>query len=949
MVQIASIVGTAQRQNLPDTGRQGPAAASGLAMGANPGLSNLGAGVSDAGAALAQAAMAYKRDQEQLRNFSTQTAFTELGTSAMQDFMEQTERLSGDGNGFTRNFMAGINARAADWLKAIPEEDRPRWEARVGELRQQMSIRAYQAELKQREAHYETTTGTQLDLLRSGIDREPGSAEAYRLRGEEIINSSGLPEQKKAELIQRWRGAADTAYAAARVRDNPDAIVGTLGGDTGYFRRLRTQESSGDDTAASRNSSARGRYQFTTGTWAGLVNSPEGKDAGLTLDGRGNAAQEDAAVRIFTQQNAARLAAADIPANEKNLYMMHFLGRNAGADFLTRVRDGRADENAAAAFPTAAASNRAVFFKPDGSARTVGEVYDLQTRRFSTASFVAPGSDPIIDRLPYQQRMSIREQGEREMVQRDNAAASADNARTAAQWNDLQLGIIDGRFGRADIDAARQSGWLNDASRVAHAYAMVERRDRDANLLALANEKLANPNASWNIFDQQDKQLANLVVQAQGGTAQAAFDVWQRTGILAAPGVAALRGAINSNDPQKLAAALQIASNMMDPQARGGNAFAGIEGREQIETATMEFQRLLSRNIVDNAEEAAKRVMRFNDPEFRARVAARDKEFEDLRKTAFTVQKASEAVADIFDTWRPFDRPSVSPAQRAAIAQDYVELVQDAYRETGDPEAAKNAATTRLRAMYGVSNGYLTRFPPEKVYPASGDPNDPHGYIYRQALDAAKEFRPGVEIDPKSVRLFPLPGMMTADPWRNGQPAPYSIQFSYKDASGQTIFDQTPTDGRRAFVADPVAERARVSEARRVGMEEMRRGPTPRTVTADQIDPLVVNTDPSVPGRFRALTQEEREAAAAQRNADAAAQLEQTRQNAQRVGGGRELMQQAIEARAATRPAADARPWTAEDVPEERPTGQIRNRSRARTIEERQRIADEWNRTGKPR
>jgi hypothetical protein len=807
----------------------------------------------------------------------------------------------------------------------------------VSQQRATVAAGALRAEIGQRDTYYTTTTQEHLTVLQNGIGQSPNEIEAYRRRGEEIINASGLSAQRKTEMIERWRATADATYA---VSVNPDNVVGALGGETGFERRVGAQESSGDDTAANPNSSARGRYQFITSTWNRLVNSPEGRAAGLTADGRTDPAQSRTAFRILTQQNAEALAARNMPATEKNLYMLHFLGANAGVDFLTRLRDGRAGDNAAEAFPREAAANPRVFRNRDGSARTVAQVYDAQTARFPNSVVALPGSDPVLARLPFDRRQQILERAEREIVQRDNAITTEENRRTAALWNDLQRDIIDGKAGRAEIDAAREQGWLTSAPNIAQAYSMVERRERDGLLLGFANEKLANPNASWNVFDQNDKAAVNAYVAAAGGTPQAAFDVWQRTGILAAPGVAAIRGAINSNDPERIAAALQISSNMME--RRGGNAFAGVDGREQIETATMEFQRLLSRNIVDDAQAAARRVMQFNDPEFRARATARDKEFEDLRKTEFTVGKSADAVADIFDTWRPFDRPTIAPQQRAAIAQDYVELVQDAYRQTGDIDAAKNAARTRLQAMYGVSNGHLTRFPPERVYPPSDDPADPHGYIYRQATEAAKQFRPGVEIDPKSVRLFPLSGMLTAERWRNGQPAPYSIQFSYKDpGSGQTIFDQTPTDGRQAFVADPEAERQRLSEERRQGMSDMRNPvtATPPRVTAADI-PAVIS---GPRGERRVLSEERRQEIANQRNAEAAAAVERAQQNAQQVGAGRALVQETL----AQRDAQRNRPWAAEDVPET--VTVARGRTRTRTAEERQALADEWNRTGKRR
>src|SRR5690606_10488056 len=74
---------------------------------------------------------------------------------------------------------------------------------------------------------------------------------------------------------------------------------------TAYLANTRRRESGGNDTAQNPNSSARGRYQFIDSTWADLMQRhPE---LGLTPDGRDDPAQQERAIRVFTQENARAL------------------------------------------------------------------------------------------------------------------------------------------------------------------------------------------------------------------------------------------------------------------------------------------------------------------------------------------------------------------------------------------------------------------------------------------------------------------------------------------------------------------------------------------------------------------------------------------------------------------------------------------------------------------
>lgn len=101
---------------------------------------------------------------------------------------------------------------------------------------------------------------------------------------------------------------------------------------TAFFANTRRSESGGNDSAKNPNSSATGRYQFLEGTWADLANRhPE---LGLTPDGRTDPAQQEAAMKVFTQENAGHLGNAGVPVNPGSLYAAHFLGAGGASKVL---------------------------------------------------------------------------------------------------------------------------------------------------------------------------------------------------------------------------------------------------------------------------------------------------------------------------------------------------------------------------------------------------------------------------------------------------------------------------------------------------------------------------------------------------------------------------------------------------------------------------------------
>ena len=436
------------------------------------------------------------------------------------------------------------------------------------------------------------------------------------------------------------------------------------------------------------------------------------------------------------------------------------------------------------------------------------------TRADATDEASAPGTDPVLSRLSFDQRMRLRDQAGRDLDRAAQQDAVAAQQAQAQAINDLELRIHDGKAGQAEIDAARANGTLTDASDVARLENIIaQRNQQNADFTNFVARTGLGAGYSWNPYSEDDRKAAEAGVAAQGNTPQAGFRVWEQTGILARSTADALRGGLISQDPNKVQASASIAARML---ARNPAAFAGVaNGREIEEAAALYLRRI---ELGDSATEAAARVAQSNDPVQRARVKANDADAAAFRDRIRKKNPIPEILNEINGTGGflgavartmiPGARAAapVSQAERAALLADYAELASDHFAQYGDAGAAETFARNRIKAMWGASNSMtggnrIMRYPPEHVYPAV---NGDHRWLYRQAAADVKTAT-GLTVDPDRIQFVPIPGR-TGDFWRQGRLAPYSIQFIDANGHVQTL-------NRQAFVGRPPASVARNSAA----------------------------------------------------------------------------------------------------------------------------------------
>lgn len=318
--------------------------------------------------------------------------------------------------------------------------------------------------------------------------------------------------------------------------------------------------------------------------------------------------------------------------------------------------------------------------------------------------------------------------------------------------------------------------------------------------------KFRDPNGgAFNPYNADDRDFADKIYKASGGDLPALQAVVERTNIVPKTAVADMRGSLVSNDPKRVAAAANLAVNMM---AKNPTIFAGVDGGTELEDSAVKMTQYVERFGM-SADDAARKIVEENTPEYKAKVKARIKT-EDINEIVKKKLSVDDMRGAFDESWWP-GKPQLefTPEARQSAYSDYVELFRDRYMENGDVDLAKKEAANQLKKVWGVSritgSDVVRRYPPDRA-PAMAGIEDAAGKIAEQVMADIKAAT-GEDVPRDKIRMDPLPGGQTARPYTSAQPAPYAV--SWFDKNGILQF------GQRPWVADPVAMREKISAERK--------------------------------------------------------------------------------------------------------------------------------------
>jgi hypothetical protein len=827
MAQLPTIASTANRRLLPtaDLKVDGVSpAAFGAAVGA--GLQQLGDAGADAGKAVQQFQLVKQQEADRLAEFDRQTTFVNFGSDQATKLEEARRDLSGPAQDFTKTFMGGFDADAAAFLEKVPERDRHAWAARMAQLRTGVAGDALRSEFTQRDSYYKTTIGDTLGKLQNGAMTTPDKLADWRAQGEQIIAASGLSAQDKLEYTTRWRGQIAVAAAQGDVMRDPEGALVRLGG----IDHTTALEATGKVTPsgapggryvngwAPRKRNGGDNSDAAVDNYIGTVSSRLGlaPDTPITKDMLPRLAVEMAKIESGGQPSARSLRNNN-PGNIEDGSFAKSQPGYAGSDgrfakFTTAAQGSAAQEALLGKYLARGQTTVRQIIEGVPAKGAAGKPPAARAPGAPIAPDApqnAPAVDPRYADLPVEARDQLIGAAQREIDRKQAVAAQAEQEAHSTWLNQFMNDLNDGKAGTADIEAARKSGALTDFDEINRAQTIVEQRNKQTADLSTFNTLLATPGFTWNPFDDRQTKAVEAAVKAAGGSPQVAFDIWQRTGILAESGSVALRGAMISTNPQQVSTGAAIASNML---ARNPNAFAGVKGGDEIEKNALLYGHFVN-DLGFTPADAAARVAQQNSPEMRRKIEMGKPEAAEFRKTILK-RDVGNMLSNAFGGWFSIDPEFTSPEQRNVAAQDYADIAADHFQRYGDAGAAESYALAQMKKLYGAVNGRLMKYPPTRAYPAVGGDQ---GYIFSQAAADIKTVT-GRAIDPKNVYLMPIP-TATAEAFRAGKPTPYSVHY-VDEVNGQQVYRVL---NGKAFYADPAAEAKRIGAARKTSFERARK------------------------------------------------------------------------------------------------------------------------------
>lgn len=706
------------------------------------GLSMVGQGLSKLGGTLGQVSEIFEQRNSQLDRFNTLKGFSEFETQASQSLTDLKRGYSADGKGFTKAASELYDKQADQFAAQVPPELQGEFRARVAQHKQGVMGEALTFQYAAGDAWFKQGVDDEVSKSQGVVDQTPSALAQEQKRIADFINATDLPEAVKLDYARNANIKLESATYKAEVRSNAgdrySMGVGQITDFTAGARAVIKKEEGYVDTAMWDKNHARVGYSSDT------ITNPDGsfrmvRDGDVTTRAD---ADRDLDRRIADADRAGRGA---VGADRWN-----GLGANVKAGLASvYYHYGKYPQSVIRAVETGS------------SVEIASAVRDLDSnkpRREREAKIIEGSegisADPRFDNIPYETKMALRDDADREAAQAANAKAAAEKDALNQQQERLYTGLYDGVMGAADIQAARDNGTLNSYETIKKANDILAKVNETTNLQGNALTKLQTSGAVWDPSNEDDKKMLNALV-GKGGierlssgdqdyVKQGIIPLVSQTGDIPTDVAGTLTGMFRGNSGPQAMFALDTLAQLRDTNPLAFNQRVGNDVAQAVELWDMRKDIAPDKGtLLDDVRGGTTAQERNNRNELRRDAQAILSKTEGGVPNLQTLaQRAMGEFGGSFlgiRTWSPTGY--VNPQAQQSFNKEFSTLFVDKYSVTGNVDSAVDLATKELQRNWGVTavgdQSLLMKYPPEKVgYRAIGGSYD---WINEQARKELSE------------------------------------------------------------------------------------------------------------------------------------------------------------------------------------------------------------------
>ncbi len=677
------------------------------------GLGAVGQGLGQLGQSISRVGAMFQQRDEQTDRFNSLTGLSDFAISQAQAITDLKRGYASDGKGFAQTADGVFDKSADKFLSTVPPDLQGEFRSRLAQIKQTVMGDALRFQFESGDAHFKQGIKDEVSKSQLLLTQTPQLLEREKRRIGELIGATGLSQQDKEDAARAANIALESAGYKTVVKE-----------EAGRFYNLGVGQSSDFPTIANAVIKKEEGYvgsamwdvnHYRVGYSSDTVTLPDGTVREVQ--------QGDVTSRADAERDLnRRIQAADTTGRQLAPQVWDTLGPGVKAGLASvYYHYGSYPDTVRAAIQTGDVAQIA------GAVRELRSNPARRAREADLISGTQADRDPQFSSIPYEDKLALRADGEKAAQHEYSARMAAQQDQEDQARNDLYLGLLDGRLGAADIEAARQTGLLSKFEDVKKARDLWEHANETANLQAQALTKLATPGLAWDPSSDDDKKMLNALVGQKGLSllqernqdyfTRGVVPLVTKTGDVPTDVAGTLTGMFRSNDQLGASYALDAIAQLIDVNPNAAN--------QRFTSDVIQAAELWdSQKRV--APDQAKLLQRVRGGQNMADIATRDA----LRKEAQAILgqttngiRAAEAMATkALGTragWFTSDKTTV-PLAKQAMVKEFSTLFVEKYSMTENVDQAMDLAAKEMARNWGESDigagpTQLMKLPPAKV------------------------------------------------------------------------------------------------------------------------------------------------------------------------------------------------------------------------------------------